>query len=348
VTGTADVLGAAYGRIAHLRRQWYARHPEARRRLDRAVVSVGNLTVGGSGKTPTVAYLASLLAGLGERPAILSRGYGRQRPEDGVVVVSTPDAILADVARAGDEPLMLATAVEQACVLVAADRFLAGRLAERRLGATVHLLDDGFQHFQLARDVDLLLVDPADLEDARLLPRGRLREPLTAAANADAALVSDGDEQGAKDAGSRLGVRTVFSLHRLAGTPRFLEPRGVDALTDGQPVVAMAAVARPDRFFAELEARGLVVASRMTFRDHHAFTAADARAMAESLAAAGAGALVTTEKDAMRLLPLRPLPFPVASVPLAVRVEPDAAFREWLVARLAGARTSGSPAADGV
>jgi tetraacyldisaccharide 4'-kinase len=119
---------------------------DAQRRLDRPVVSVGNLSVGGSGKTPLVAYIARLLEDAGERPAILSRGYARTRPEDGVTVVSDGIRLRADLERAGDEPLMLARALPRVPVLVCADRYLAGRLAELRLGATAHLLDDGFQH----------------------------------------------------------------------------------------------------------------------------------------------------------------------------------------------------------
>ena len=128
------------------------------------VISVGNLAMGGRGKTPVVAHLARLLLDAGERPAILSRGYGRRRPEDGVVIVSDGTHLCADLDRSGDEPLMLARAIRGAAVLVCDVRALARTLAERALGATVHVLDDGFQHRQLGRDVDIVIIAPEDLQ----------------------------------------------------------------------------------------------------------------------------------------------------------------------------------------
>ena len=123
-----------YAAIARARRAWHARHPQASRRLRRPVVSVGNVAVGGRGKTPVVASLARLLLEAGERPSILSRGYARRRPEDGVTVVSDGCRVLADIDRAGDEPLMLARALPSVPVLVGADRYVGGVLAERRFG----------------------------------------------------------------------------------------------------------------------------------------------------------------------------------------------------------------------
>ena len=179
-----QTLSAAYSAAAAWRRAWYARDPSRRRRLTRPVVSVGNLRVGGSGKTPIVEYIARLLVEQGERPAVLTRGYGRRVARDGVTVVSDGTRVIADLDEAGDEPLMLARALPGVPVLVGADRYLSGLLAERRLDATVHLLDDGFQHLELARDVDLLLLAEEDLQD-QPMPGGRLRERLEAATAAD-------------------------------------------------------------------------------------------------------------------------------------------------------------------
>jgi len=158
------LLSGAYGRITSLRRRWYAR-PGVRRRLDHRVVSVGNLSMGGSGKTPVVAALARLLLARGERPAILTRGYGRRDATEGVLVVSDRERVIEPVSRSGDEPQMLARALSGIPVLVSPDRYVAGSFAERRFGATVCLLDDGFQHVQLERDIDLLLVAPGDLQE---------------------------------------------------------------------------------------------------------------------------------------------------------------------------------------
>jgi len=132
---SGPLLDSVYARVASARRRWYERHPEARRRLRQPVISVGNLSVGGTGKTPLIAQLAEWLLAQGERPAILSRGYGREDAADGVVVVSDGQSVRASISRTGDEPLMLARAVPRAVVCVCEDRHLAGALAERCLGA---------------------------------------------------------------------------------------------------------------------------------------------------------------------------------------------------------------------
>src|SRR5262249_40719320 len=215
-------LSAAYGAAAGWRRAWYARDPSRQKRLARPVVSVGNLRVGGSGKTPIVDYLARMLTESGERPAILTRGYARRVARDGVTIVSDGTHVVADLDTAGDEPLMLARALPGVPVLVGADRYLSGTLAERRLGATVHLLDDGFQHLELAREVDLLLVSEDDLTD-RPMPAGRLRERLDAASAADAALVTAGYESAAERIGRAIGISPVFRVARGIAAPRRID-----------------------------------------------------------------------------------------------------------------------------
>ena len=182
------MLNLLYSQLARARRRYYQRRPHLRRRLTAPVISIGNLTVGGSGKTPLAAEIARMLVEMGERPSILSRGYARKIVDEGVVIVSDGSRVLAEVERSGDEPQMLARAVPRAAVLVSSSRYVAGRIAESRLGCTVHVLDDGFQHFDLMRDVDLL-VSPDPSEGTRTLPFGRLREPLDAASAADALLV---------------------------------------------------------------------------------------------------------------------------------------------------------------
>ena len=326
-------LSPVYARAATWRRAWYARHPDARRRLDAPVISVGNLAVGGSGKTPVVAVLARWLLSREERPAILSRGYGRRRGNDGVVVVSEGRHVLVPVAVSGDEPQMLARSLPGVPVLVSADRYLAGCLAERRFGASVHLLDDGFQHFGLERDVDLLLISPEDLNDA-VLPGGRLREPLSAARAADAILVhGSGDEAAAVSA--RLGVERWFRVTTTFATARTLEPFG--ALLppmSGMRALAVAGIARPRRFFDAARRHGWDVVQELAFRDHHWFDAADLKRMLAMARAADADVILTTEKDAMRLLnlPLAPIPRTFAYLPMTVAIEPAAAFYEWLSA----------------
>jgi len=333
-------LNSLYAQIAGARRRAY-RHAGRQRHLRRPVVSVGNLRVGGSGKTPAVACIARMLAALGERPAILSRGYGRRHAPPGVVVVSDGGRMCADLDASGDEPLMLARALEGVPVLVAEDRYLAGVLAEQHLGATVHLLDDGFQHLPLARDVDLLIVSEDDLADPRTLPGGRLREPLSAAAAADAVLVPGVAADAALQIGTRLGVAAAFGITRVAEEPRRLDvlSAAVPASTDA-PVYAVAGIARPERFFQDLARDGWTVVGTLAFADHHRYDTRDVERIVGAAKSAGATALVTTEKDLMRLLPFRPLALPVIWVRLTVRIEPEDRFCSWLSAKLADARRS--------
>jgi tetraacyldisaccharide 4'-kinase len=325
-----NVLSSIYGAAATWRRRWYA-NPARAHQLDRPVVSVGNLRAGGSGKTPIVAYLARLLASRGERPVILSRGYARTSPTRGVTVVSDGLSICADVAHAGDEPLMLARALAGIPVLVGADRFRSGRLAEREFRATVHVLDDGFQHVALKRDVDLLLVDADDLNDA-VLPVGRLREPLTNAAAADAVLVTAADPAAAAQMAARLNVREGFRISRMIQPPRLLS--GVAFTGSRTAAFAFAAIARADRFFTDLRAAGWQLAGTCSFRDHHAFTQHDINRVVANARAVGATVLVTTEKDEVRLAGRDFGGLPVAVVPLSATIEPAGHFAEWLMFRL--------------
>jgi tetraacyldisaccharide 4'-kinase len=335
------MLSSLYAAAASLRRSAYGREGR-QRRLGRPVVSVGNLRVGGTGKTPTVAHVARVLLEMGERPAILSRGYARAAEPDGVVVVSDGQRIRADLARSGDEPLMLARTVEGARVLVCRDRYLAGRLAETHLDATVHLLDDGFQHLALARGTDLLIVSADDLADATTLPAGRLRESLAAASAAHAVLVPSATDEQACTVAASLGVGTAFRLVRKTGEPRRLDVVRASAPgTASVPVLAAAGIARPDRFFDDLRAGGWDVRRAVPFPDHHRYSRADAAALAETARSAGARAIVTTEKDLVRLLPFRPMPLPVMWLPLSITLEPAPAFRAWLAGRLAAERALG-------
>jgi tetraacyldisaccharide 4'-kinase len=340
-------LSQLYAAVARERRRWYARRPDRRRRLDRPVVSVGNVAVGGSGKTPLVAHLARLLQDAGHRPSILTRGYARARSSDGVTVVSDGERILADLDRAGDEPLMLARRLPGVPVLVSSERYLSGRLAERRFGSSVHLLDDGFQHFQLDRDVDLVVVSGADLARAGTLPFGRLREPLDVLRAASAVVLANvepAEDEATVRALGALGVETIFRLARESGSPQPIdEGDRFEPPAAGTQVLGVAGLARPERFFADVGRRGWTVAGTLAFRDHYRYTRSDLAGIAAAMRGAGASLVVTTEKDVVRMLPLRPLPVPVAWLPLSVRVEPEAEFAAWL-AGLLGIRRGGGEA----
>ena len=345
-----SALGAVYGGVARFRRSWYARRPAARTRLSRPVVSVGNLVTGGSGKTPVVAAIAAVLSRLGHRPAILSRGYGRSRLAPNLVVVSEGAGPLVPVDQSGDEPQMLARDIRGVPIVVAADRAKAGEVAIDRFDATVLILDDGFQHLRLERTIDLLVLSPADLTE-KLLPFGRLREPLSAASVADAVLAYGGAAE-AEHLARQVGVAQSFCI-----TPRYLPLLTLHGvLPANKRVTAVAGIARPQRFFDALRKQGYDIVRELTFPDHHWFSAADVRGI--ELRALGlsddrystsadlkemvaqvrehtAPAVVTTAKDAMRLERHRDaLTLPWAILPLSVFVEPSAEFEAWLASRL--------------
>jgi len=300
------------------------------------VVSIGNLAMGGRGKTPVAALVARLLLAAGEKPAILSRGYRRRHPVDGVVIVSDGQHLVADLDRSGDEPLLMARLAPGAAVLVHEQRAMAAAVAERVIGSTVHVLDDGFQHTSLIRDIDIVIVTPDDLAGRRL-PLGRLRSPVSALANADAVIVDGGSGGADLDVGRIRRVvseRTrIFHLERALGTPAPLEPER-SAPGGSARVVAFAGIAGPDRFGEALRRSGWDVARLVAFPDHHRYERKDLDRIAAVVEATGADGALTTEKDAMRLLRLRPLPVPIASIPLEVNVAPPTEFRDWLVARV--------------
>jgi tetraacyldisaccharide 4'-kinase len=279
----------------------------------------------------------------GERPAILSRGYRRRSPTEGVLVVSDSTHVIEPVERSGDEPQMLARALPGVPVLVAADRYLAGVLAERTFGVTVHLLDDGFQHFPLARDVDLVLLATEDLHDAPL-PAGRLRERLEATSAASAIIRNDMPSDREGDAGRDLSTST-FRLVTEVGPAKLVHPFG----TPLPPAIhkralALAAIARAQRFFTTAREQAWDVAAEITFRDHHWYSTKDVGEIVAAARGADAEVIVTTEKDAVRLEPV------VASLqvshvfptfvflPINVTVQPEAEFFAWLAGRLAAVR----------
>ena len=310
------------GTFARWRRTLYGSGALRSLSLPRPVVSVGNLTVGGSGKTPHVQFLARWLSGLGVKVAILSRGYGRKT--SGVVWASRgpgggpAGGFGAGAAeRVGDEPALLASTLPGIPVLVGESRFAAGTECLLVLDVDAFLLDDGFQHLSLRRDADLLLVDAVrGLGNRRTLPFGPLREPPDQARFADALVVTrceslEHGRRAIEGVPFPQGRTTAFS--RLV--PRALVDRdGAESpLPAGkQPVVAFSGIAQNERFGETLRASGFLVQRFLGFRDHHPYCAADL----ERIDAAAAGfPVITTEKDMVRL-PAE-VPFPVA----ALRVE---------------------------
>jgi tetraacyldisaccharide 4'-kinase len=274
------------------------------------VISVGNLNVGGTGKTPAVLYLAETLLRAGRKVGILTRGYGRSTKEPLTFTGAEP---LPRVEEAGDEPLLLARRCPQARLLVGADRRALAKRARDAYSLDVVLLDDGFQHRKLARDEDIVVVDEAaGFGNGHMLPRGPLREPLAALSRATLFWIRTAPSPVPLPPLAAPQVRTRY------GPTAWVDPEGAkhppEALS-GAPVLALAGLARPGGFLRTLRHLGTDVRDAALFADHHRFTARelrDAETRAEKLGAR----LVTTEKDAVRL----PEGFPAWKVQLGVEV----------------------------
>jgi tetraacyldisaccharide 4'-kinase len=273
-----NLLGPIFGVGVQLRNSLYDRGVLQSRRLTGPVVSVGNLSVGGSGKTPFVLLLGELLQARGVKFDILSRGYGRTTK--GVMLVD-PAGTSHDF---GDEPLLMARRLGVP-VIVGEDRYAAGRFAEKNFGNQLHLLDDGFQHRSLARDFDIVLVTPEDTRDG-LLPGGRLREPPRSLARADAIVLTSG----ASGDSFPLDGKLVWRARRG------ILPKDVPE----RPIV-FCGIARPKNFLAQLRTAGIEPVAEAFYRDHHAYTGRDIQELLKLRQQSEAGGFVTTEKDAINL-----------------------------------------------
>ena len=285
-----------YGGIVGTRNTFYDRGWLRARRLDGPVVSVGNLSAGGSGKTPFVMLLGELLKARGVKFDVLSRGYGRT--SRGVLLVD-PSGLPQEF---GDEPLLIARKL-QVPVIVGEDRYQAGRFAESRFGPQLHLLDDGFQHRALARDFDIVLVTPQDAND-RLLPSGRLREPLNSLRRADAIVLASG---------------ATAEAFPLEGKQVWRVRRGIMAANVPQRPVVFCGIARPQGFVLQLRTASIEPVAEAFYRDHHAYSEKDIRELIALKQRSEAGGFVTTEKDAVNLGPYLSALEPISVVP--VRME---------------------------
>jgi len=271
-------LSSIFGLGVRTRNALYERGVVRARCLRGPVVSVGNLSVGGSGKTPFVLLLGELLAKRDIKFDILSRGYGRRTR--GIARVD-PAGSSRDF---GDEPLLLARRLNVP-VIVGEDRYAAGVFAEKHFGPQLHLLDDGFQHRALARDLDIVLVTPEDARD-RLLPAGRLREPLRSLFRADAVVLTSGASPESFPLNGKLvwRVRRGISHENLPNRP-----------------VAFCGIARPQNFLLQLRTAGVEVVAQALYRDHHAYTERDIQDLLKLRQQSEAEGFVTTEKDAINL-----------------------------------------------
>lgn len=291
-------LSVPYGAIAHLRARAYRSGLLRQRRLDGIVISVGNLTTGGTGKTPMVLWIAERLLAEGQRPGILTRGY-RGAPSPGDPCVSASDEVRLLQARLGD----------RVPIGVGADRFARGRELARR-GVEWFILDDGFQHLQLARDVDIVLIDATNpFGGGHLLPAGRLRESRSALSRADLVVITRSGHAPALEAAIRRdsGAPLFYARPQLESIRAFRgEYPGVeDAQVRPRKFFAFSGIGNPVAFRADLREWGFNIAGHKVFPDHHRYTQADVRAIEAEASAAGADAAICTEKDIFNLSAVR-------------------------------------------
>ena len=338
-----------WGAVSKSRNLLYDRGIARVQRLSVPVVSIGNITAGGTGKTPLTIHLARILLAAGERPLVLSRGY--RSGGSGTRVVSDGTCVVLGPAEAGDEPVLIARSVKGLPVVVDPDRLRGGRMAVVRFGPSVILLDDGYQHRRLARDLDIVLLNALDpFGRYAMLPSGLLREPFRGLARADLFVLTHApDEEPLETLHAvvrRFNARAPLlrARHRAEGLlplPQAgAQASGPEPLgrIHGARVYAFCAIGNPEGFRETLLAAGAHIAGFETFRDHHPVTAADAARLVRAASRAEADLIVTTEKDAVRLPALDTGP-PAYALRIRMEITPEAELTERVLAVVRAGRS---------
>ena len=324
-------LSAIYGVVTRARITAYRRGWFSVSKLSAPVISIGNLTTGGTGKTPMVEWVCIAVAReTGKRACVLTRGYGRANPQS-QVVVSDGNRLLASEREAGDEPYLLArNLIGIAAVVCNPDRAAAGEWAIKNLGSEVFVLDDGFQHLRLSRDLDIVTIDATNpWGGGSLLPYGRLREPRAGLSRADCIVITRTEQ--VEDA-----VSLSESVQRLAGAIPVFNSRmmtsGIRSLNGesvnnesllAQPVAAFCGVGNPESFFNQLRREGYSPVFVRAFADHHDYNQADLNRLIKEAKDHGASGLITTAKDALKLASLE-IELPCYVLEIKISITDDA------------------------
>jgi len=305
-------LGLIYGKVADLRNTLYDKGVFETYGLGARTISVGNLTAGGTGKTPLVAYIACILAERGEKVCILTRGYGRENPENRVLV-SDGKQVLAEPKVAGDEPFELASKlVGKAVVIADADRVSAAEWAKRKFGITAFILDDGFQHRRAKRDIDIVCIDATDpFGSGKMLPAGRLREPDHNLKRADIVVITranlvDQIENLKSEISNLNKPAAVFDaknkIVRVVALEEFhAKPQRTQRKMRAEKAFAFCGIGNAANFFDQLRQEKYAVISTHSFRDHHIFNQSDVAEIENLAVKSGGKILLTTAKDAVKL-----------------------------------------------
>lgn len=318
-------LSVLYSAVTRTRLSLYRRGTFHATKLDRPVISVGNITTGGTGKTPLVDWVARTVAAAGKKVCILTRGYGRDNP-DRMVIVSDGRTILATPSEAGDEPFLLATnLLGQAAVISSADRVAAGNEAIEQFDTDCFVLDDGFQHLRIERDLNIVAIDATNpWGGGHLLPYGRLREPLSGLKRADCIVITRTDQaknletvqteirRYAGDVAIFPSRMKISRITRLNNSPETLVP----------PVAAFCAVGNPRSFFDALTHE---VVLQKAFPDHHRYSQPEIDSLTDEARSSGANSLITTAKDAVKLRSLS-FSLPCYVVEITPQIDDEAEF----------------------
>lgn len=313
------LLGGAswiYRKAVIMKYRSFADHEERQERLPAVVISLGNITVGGTGKTPMACMLAKELSARGWRVALLNRGYHSKREKGGASVMSDGRMVLLTAEEGGDEASLMARSLMGIPVLVGRNRAVSGRMAVEKFDAQILILDDGFQHWQLYRDVDIVLIDGTNpFGNGHVLPRGILREPLEHLSRADVFIITKVDQVTPETVAQiqedlrryNSSAPVALSVHKPSAVLPFLNwdqglhpEEAMPADLMAQPVLAVSALGNPASFEETLRGAGFTVSGVLRFEDHHHYGPSDIRRMAD-MAAEKQCILVTTEKDAVKL-----------------------------------------------
>lgn len=332
-------LSAIYSVVTRARMNGYRRGWFSVSKLSAPVISVGNITTGGTGKTPLVEWICVAVAReTGKKACVLTRGYGRANPQS-QVVVSDGNRLLASQREAGDEPYLLArNLIGIAAVVSNPDRLAAGKWAIKNLGSEVFVLDDGFQHLRLARDLDIVTIDATNpWGGGALLPYGRLREPRVGLSRADCIVVTRteqvGDTVSLNESVQRFaGAIPVFTSRMMTSGIRGLNRESADNESlRAQPVAAFCGVGNPESFFNQLRQEGYTPVFRRTFADHHNYTQADLNRLTKEAKDHGARWLMTTAKDALKLVSLD-LELPCYVLEIEISIDDDVRLMKMIQA----------------
>jgi tetraacyldisaccharide 4'-kinase len=316
-------LSLLYGAVTRTRLSLYRRGTFHTTKIERPVISVGNITTGGTGKTPLVEWVARTIAAGGKKVCILTRGYGRKDPHL-QVIVSDGYGVLAAPNEAGDEPYLLATKlVGVAAVISSADRIAAGQEAIKDFVTDCFVLDDGFQHLRIARDLNIVTMDATNpWGGGKLLPYGRLRESPESLSRADCVVITRCDQVSdlddlRSDIQRLTGGRPIFQSRMRTARVSSLK-NGADALPPPARVAGFCGVGNPHSFFEHVRRSGYELGLQQSFPDHHVYSQDQIDSLARAANTAGASALITTAKDAVKL---RTLSFTLPCYVLEIEIE---------------------------